>query len=940
MFAIPTDFSPLHPPINNAVNLGLVQHADHDGRISEKQSEILRAIIGIPDHTEIMAELEQLRFHLNEDQLQRGREDQNFLRQLSVLDFTAVQKESYSKRCANTGQWLIESSEFQTWLKSEDVQYSVLWCPGNPGAGKTVITSIAVNNITENPGGRRNAVVYIYCDYANALTFSVENLLGSVVRQLIAQTSHARTVAELQAFLKQTTKNRNMTEEEFSSWTETLSRTFDVVYTFVDALDECPEIVRGNLLTRLHLYSQANMRIFLTSRFNVDVTARIPHATRTAIAADSHDITVYVESKIREIDRLARLDPGFKQHIVERIITQSDGMFLLAGLQISSLGNQTSIKGIRLALERLPTDIFTMYDQTIERIRDQSQENAELGLKVLSTIFSAVVPLQIDQLRHALAVQPGVTVFDFEAVVDLDILLSVTAGLVITYEVERHGAYYFRLVHYTLQEYLERNQERLFPNLQLEMARACLSYLSLDENGRDELRYEKYIRTDGRTGGGFPFVYYAATYWAHHLRGVQKELMDQSLAFVEDSTKTSVFLIDLKLDDCYYGERLFTSADLRLDPLFITAHFHLLELFRRTISSRNINTRNLARETPLLRTVHVRTHEKGRGLLPVYLEDAQTWQEGWESPFYGPLDVEQYAMVQALLELGADIDAKDSWGSTAAMCAVNKKNGGTLSLLLDYGADVNTRMHGRWSLLHAAVQHDRRVAIVRFLLGKGADFNALTERGQNVVHIAVDYKTSAMLDYLIDYGVPFDIADEEGYTPILLAIRKDRPKTLAALINHGAPLDFTDFMGRTPLHCAIPNPDVVEVVMQTQRVDVIDRKGRTPLHHAYFNYARNLKYHAGCQEIKLVIRLLIEGGASETVTDVYGRVPKEYSDRSTLAQFWSGYPDWPTTGGPVWQRVTHEDQTKDVNKPEENSEAEEKRREEHREGDQPEGCLN
>lgn len=105
-----------------------------------------------------------------------------------------------------------------------------------------------------------------------------------------------------------------------------------------------------------------NMLVFLTSRFNVDASHEIHHAIRVAVSATVHDITPYVLSKIHENTKLARFttrDPDLERHIVDRIVTQADGIFLLPGLQVGSLDNQTSVKGVRFVLERLPTDIFT-----------------------------------------------------------------------------------------------------------------------------------------------------------------------------------------------------------------------------------------------------------------------------------------------------------------------------------------------------------------------------------------------------------------------------------------------------------------------------------------------------------------------------------------------------------------------------------------------------
>lgn len=876
--------------------------ADQKGnRPSQTPSEILQAIDALPTHAEITAELRKLRFHLRDDQKQQRNEDQHFLRELFHLDFTAMQKESHSKRHTNTGQWLLKSPEFQAWQEPEGGEHSVLWYRGGPGVGKTVADSIAVNHITEKNRGRVIAIVYIYFHYANTMDFSAENLLGSIVRQLVEQTWHGEKIAELKMFLENPARNRKLTEEDCSSWIETLSSTFDLVYTFVDALDECPEDERDKLLRRLQRYSLDKMRVFLTSRSNVDVMIQIPHAIETEIAATSDDLTAYLESKILESSRLARLtkkDIGLKQHIISTICGQANGMFLLARLQIEGLGIQTSARGVRSALERLPADLFAVYDQTIERIRCQSSIDAALGWNVLSMIFGAFRPLKVDELRHALAIQPGDRDLDFEALVDIETLLSVTVGLV-TMFIEDEGSTYetrsVRLVQYTLQEHFECNQKRPFNNLDLNMARACLSYLSLDEFRNEILSLEDKVELGKqdlfmKRLNDYPFLKYAIKHWACHLRFVQTELMDQSLAFVQDRKKISGWLQILNYINCDTG--LNQQEDPSLDPCFLAAFLHLPELFKRLISSCDINIRDNRGRTLLIRAV-----------------DAHRWQWRWgaESPLMPMAErtskakrcgfiarspsTDSHAMTQVILDLHADVDAKDSRGRTAAFSAVKTGNCGTLSLLLDRGANVNARMKGGMSLLHFAVdivEHEGlALDCLQLLLNRSADVNALTESGQSVVHLAAANQSLNALDRLVDHGAQFDVVDKAGHTPLMIAAWHGRLEIFIALSKLGARRDVTDILGRTPLHFAVRSLrlEMVEVAMRGQEIDVTDINGRTPLHYAHFWSAQREIFN----EDGAVMRRLIEEGASETIADAHGRIPKDYYLN------WSTYqhePDW------------------------------------------------
>ncbi len=87
-------------------------------------------------------------------------------------------------------------------------------------------------------------------------------------------------------------KNRKLTEQDSISWIEIFSRNLDVVYTFIDALDECPENDRDRLMRRLQRSRPGNMRVFLTSRSNVDVTLQIHKAIRATMMAADDDINL------------------------------------------------------------------------------------------------------------------------------------------------------------------------------------------------------------------------------------------------------------------------------------------------------------------------------------------------------------------------------------------------------------------------------------------------------------------------------------------------------------------------------------------------------------------------------------------------------------------------------------------------------------------------
>ena len=263
-----------------------------------------------------------------------------------------------------------------------------------------------------------------------------------MLRHLAEQASLSERFNELRRFHDENSQHKDMTEDELLSWICTFSEDFRHVCTFVDALDECPEINRDRLLLHLQKYGQLDkIRLFFTSRLNLDITPTFSSILRLEIAASTPDITTYLESEIYNSSRLAlfvRRDPDLKEEIIGRVIEKAHGMFLLAGLQIDSLCKQTSSNRVRAALKVLPMGVFATYKDGFKRIVDQLKDNAELGMRVMSLVFCALRPLKIEELRHALEVQPGDCTLDRGDLTQLEIILSVTAGLVSTFQSKDH----------------------------------------------------------------------------------------------------------------------------------------------------------------------------------------------------------------------------------------------------------------------------------------------------------------------------------------------------------------------------------------------------------------------------------------------------------------------------------------------------------------------
>jgi len=98
---------------------------------------------------------------------------------------------------------------------------------------------------------------------------------------------------------------------------------------------------------------------------------------------------------------------------------------------MDSLVGKHTPAAVRKALENLPKEVNDTYDEAMERIERQNEDDKELAKQVFSWITYACRPLSVTELQHALAVTPEKTNMDPDDIIDIEILTSVCAGLVV-----------------------------------------------------------------------------------------------------------------------------------------------------------------------------------------------------------------------------------------------------------------------------------------------------------------------------------------------------------------------------------------------------------------------------------------------------------------------------------------------------------------------------
>ena len=105
--------------------------------------------------------------------------------------------------------------------------------------------------------------------------------------------------------------------------------------------------------------------------------------------------------------------------------------------------------------------------------------------------------------------------------------------------------------------------------------------------------------------------------------------------------------------------------------------------------------------------------------------------------------------------------------------------------LIEAGADVNARQGDGASALHWASHRDN-LAIARLLLEAGADPNAVNDLDATPLWLAAENGSAPMTELLLDAGADPNLTLAMGETPLMIAARSGAAETVALLLDAGA----------------------------------------------------------------------------------------------------------------------------------------------------------
>lgn len=228
----------------------------------------------------------------------------------------------------DTVQRPLKSEEYLNWA-NHDTQ--TLWCHGIAGGGKTVFASVVIDtlkNAQEDLSPQEKAgVACLFCEYERRNEQTIRSLTSALVRQLSDQ-CEILPLSVLDLYEKHQDNDRPLRLDEIVLVFADVLAKFSRVYLIVDALDECLESTRKELLSHLsELQRKTGMKILTTSRPTLNFLKEFGDCDQLDIKAEPEDVQQVLQMLIDKADTFLTSNVELRNKVAEVIASAVGGMY-------------------------------------------------------------------------------------------------------------------------------------------------------------------------------------------------------------------------------------------------------------------------------------------------------------------------------------------------------------------------------------------------------------------------------------------------------------------------------------------------------------------------------------------------------------------------------------------------------------------------------------
>ncbi|RYP86588.1 hypothetical protein DL770_004887 [Monosporascus sp. CRB-9-2] len=740
------------------------------------------------------------RLHIRQDAREAFEKYQEILNWLTPLNYAAQQSDSYSRARPGTGQWLLDSDEYQRWLALSD---QTLFCPGIPGAGKTTLTSIIIKDLHDRFASDPTiGIAYAYFNFNRKDEQELQGLLSGLLKQL------AQSQPSLPDILRDLHEQHEIRRSrpllnEISTVLKSVANTYSKVYLLIDALDECkrsPKALRNalkNLATGSDAYHSAydetmkriqgqdedrrdlamEVLSWITSAKRPLTTTELQHALAVEIGApdlDDENLTDIADMvsacaglvTVDNESRIVRLVHYTTQEYFEKTQTQwfPDAQLHITEVCITYLSFSKFESGVSSSMgayiERLASNPFYSYSATKWGRHASAVPACQSVARFLGN------PGQLEASYQALFLPDDTMLSD-------DYLVHMVPKKF----TELHLAAYFGI-----EEIAKVMMIKYDINTEDSRRRTPLLYAA--ESGQEamvRLLIAKGANVNTKDASDRTPLAWAAIFG--HKTVVQLLLATEG--------------IDVNAKDLKGDTPLHHAAD--------NGHETVVGLLLAT-KGVDANIKNSNGDTPLHIAVKWGHEKVVELLLATERVEANIRNRHGDTPLHIAIDYPMEKIVKLLLAAEkVDANIKDRHGSTPLHIAVDWAHEKVVELLLaTERVEANVQNRNSDTPLHIAVYYSMEKIVKLLLAAEKVNANTKDGYGNAPLHIAVKSADEKVIELLLaTEKVDANIKDRTGNTPLLIAAHWEREKVLELLLaTERVDTNIKDRYGYTPLSYA------------------------------------------------------------------------------------------------------------------------------------------
>ncbi|KAF7587418.1 hypothetical protein BBP40_007258 [Aspergillus hancockii] len=524
------------------------------------------------------------------------------------------------------------------------------------------------------------------------------------------------------------------------------------------------------------------------------------------------------------IDALDECSPTTRQELIDTI------RFLVVHFLVQSWADNVQRFGAGPpSLSLISGELDAFYGGVVMRIIHEASPNATLARQALVWVAFSRRPLTVSEITDVISaeVASGAIASCHGVPVGSELLTTICAGTLIVDS--KIGT--LRLAHVTLQEYLQRNREKIFARSQEYITASCVKYLSLEEFKEGPCTNNQAMLARLQQ---HPFLHYAATEWGYHALGTaESACKDAIITFLSNrfTVESAIQAKNMPRDWRFYPQSIDSSSyPIGVAGIALAAFFGLATIVEAMLDNSGNEDSYKDNEKALfwaamggsvevikllltkgtspnvsgvMRAAAENGHEHSIRILVANGGDvnAESYEDEGNALQVAAMKGDE-TLIRCLLELGADPNrGGGELGSVLHIAAVNGDESIT-QLLLENGADPNAKGGMYGFALQAAVEEGHG-NIIRMLLDNGAEVNLEGGPYGNAFQAAVENGDIDIVELLLAHGADINtMIGGEKYTALQEVARRGLETMVEFLIDKGANVDSRQRNGQTALHQA------------------------------------------------------------------------------------------------------------------------------------------